>query len=111
MGERDDVLLYSELLVLVLACAAAAGCLLLVACHCHWNWQWREEIQNRNRLLEFGGKKFKIEIDSSIWREEIQNRHSLRHRHATIIIFFFFVLPRPRYALPTHIPIRGTTNK
>ena len=34
---------------------------------------WREEIQNRNRLLDFGGKKFKIEIDSSIWREEIQN--------------------------------------
>jgi hypothetical protein len=32
---------------------------------------WREEIQNRNRTLDFGGKKFKIEIDSSIWREEI----------------------------------------
>jgi hypothetical protein len=27
---------------------------------------WREEIQNRNRLLDFGGKNFKIEIDSSI---------------------------------------------
>ena len=27
---------------------------------------WREEIRNRNRLLDFGGKKFKIEIDSSI---------------------------------------------
>jgi hypothetical protein len=50
---------------------------------------WREEIQNRNRLLDlknfkieidssiFGGKKFKIEIDSSIWREEIQNRNRL----------------------------------
>ena len=25
----------------------------------------------------FGGKKFKIEIDSSIWREEIQNRNRL----------------------------------
>ena len=27
---------------------------------------WREEIRNRNRLLDFGGKKFEIEIDSSI---------------------------------------------
>ena len=26
---------------------------------------------------QFGGKKFKIEIDSSIWREEIQNRNRL----------------------------------
>jgi hypothetical protein len=26
----------------------------------------REEIQNRNQLLDFGGKKFEIEIDSSI---------------------------------------------
>ncbi len=26
---------------------------------------------------QFGGKKFKIEIDSSIWREEIQNRNLL----------------------------------
>jgi hypothetical protein len=26
----------------------------------------REGIQNRNRLLDFGGKEFKIEIDSSI---------------------------------------------
>ncbi len=25
--------------------------------------------------LDFGGKKFKIEIDSSIWREEIGNRN------------------------------------
>ncbi len=25
----------------------------------------------------FGGKKFKIEIDSSIWREEVQNRNRL----------------------------------
>jgi hypothetical protein len=25
---------------------------------------WREEIQNRNRLLDFGSKKVKIEIDS-----------------------------------------------
>jgi hypothetical protein len=25
----------------------------------------------------FGGKKFKIEIDSWIWREEIQNRNRL----------------------------------
>ena len=24
---------------------------------------------------QFGGKKFKIEIDSAIWREEIQNRN------------------------------------
>ncbi len=37
---------------------------------------WREEIQNRNRLLNFGGKKFKIEIVSSIWREEIQYHHT-----------------------------------
>jgi hypothetical protein len=29
----------------------------------------------------FGGKKFKIEIDSSIWREEIQNRN--RNMHIT----------------------------
>ena len=28
-------------------------------------------------LSRFGGKKFKIEIDSSIWREEIQNRNRL----------------------------------
>jgi hypothetical protein len=29
---------------------------------------WREEIQNRNRLLDFGGKKFKVEstIDSAL---------------------------------------------
>ena len=34
--------------------------------------------ENRNRLLDFGGKKFKIEIiDSSSWREEIQNRNRL----------------------------------
>ena len=33
---------------------------------------WREEIQNRNRLLNFGGKTFQIEIDSSF----LAGRHS-----------------------------------
>jgi hypothetical protein len=29
--------------------------------------------EGKNRLLDFGGKNIKIEIDSSLWREENQN--------------------------------------
>jgi hypothetical protein len=41
----------------------------------------REEIQNRNRLLDFGGKKFKIEIDSSILAGRYYDTHYI---HRTI---------------------------
>jgi hypothetical protein len=36
---------------------------------------WREEIRNRNRLLDFGGKKFEIEIDSSILAGRNSNKN------------------------------------
>ena len=35
------------------------------------------DLPRNNRLVNFGGKKSAIEIDSSIWREEIQNRNRL----------------------------------
>ena len=39
----------------------------------------RSSVVDRGRAgtPQFGGKKFKLEIDSSIWREEIGNRNRL----------------------------------
>ena len=53
-----------------------------------FDFGWFRFISSRsgyssNRLLEFGGKKFKIEIDSSIRREEIQKLvKSKKEEHA-----------------------------
>jgi hypothetical protein len=52
----------------------------------HGHWSHHGTIKS---APQFSGKKFKIEIDSSIWREEIQNRNRLlnlagrKNRHSS----------------------------
>ena len=41
------------------------------------SWSIQYMVDGRSVVGRFGGKKFKIEIDSSIWREEIQNRNRI----------------------------------
>ena len=42
-----------------------------------WVWEGLGFGVDFDWAPRFGGKKFKIEIDSSIWREAIQNRNRL----------------------------------